>query len=67
MSNLKEKDRCPNCKAWHGIFPLQHLSPNEPCTHNPILPCIICGQPVGNLSMGGSKICSRCDCGKEYN
>ncbi len=27
-------------------------------------PCIICGEPVGNASMGGTVICPACDCGK---
>lgn len=27
-------------------------------------PCIICGEPVGSASMGGTVICLACDCGK---
>ena len=26
-------------------------------------PCIICGEPVVEASMGGTNICSWCDCG----
>ena len=60
---LKGKDYCSNCNAWHGVPPLEHLPPGEPCAHDPVRPCIICGQPVGALSIGGSDICCRCDCG----
>ena len=27
-------------------------------------PCIICGEPVVEASMGGTDICPACDCGK---
>ena len=65
MSDLTEEDRCPNCKAFHGIYPLEHLPPGEPCAYDPIRPCSICGQPVGCLSMGSNDICSKCDLGIE--
>lgn len=51
MSKLK-KDLCPNCLAWHGVPPLQHLSPNQLCGHIPTLPCVLCGQPVGGVEYG---------------
>lgn len=66
MPKLKDEDRCPNCQAWHGIHPLQHLSPCEPCAHDPVRPCDFCGEPVGGLSMGGQNICSYCDCDPEH-
>ena len=53
MSKLKEEDRCPNCRAWHGISPLEHLNPDVPCGHNPNRACNLCGEPVGDLSRGG--------------
>jgi hypothetical protein len=28
-------------------------------------PCRICGYPVWEASMGGTDVCSYCDCGKE--
>ncbi len=28
------------------------------------LPCIVCGEPVGEASMGGTLICPDCDCGR---
>ena len=27
-------------------------------------PCRVCGEPVGNASMGGTDVCPACDCGK---
>lgn len=27
-------------------------------------PCMICGEPVGEASMGGTAVCPACDCGK---
>lgn len=27
-------------------------------------PCIVCGLPIENASMGGTAICPSCDCGK---
>ena len=27
-------------------------------------PCIICGEPLGSASMGGTVVCPACDCGK---
>jgi hypothetical protein len=32
--------------------------------YDPAAPCIFCGQPVLFASMGGTAICSWCDCGK---
>lgn len=26
-------------------------------------PCVVCGEPVGSASMGGTAICPACDCG----
>ncbi len=26
-------------------------------------PCIVCGEPVGEASMGGTVVCPACDCG----
>lgn len=62
---LEEKDRCPDCRAWHGIPPLEHLSPSKPCSHDPTRPCVICRQPVGALSVGGYNVCGWCDCDEE--
>lgn len=63
MPELKEEDRCPKCLAWHGVPPLEHLQSGVPCGHNLNRACDLCEEPVGGLSMGGSNICSRCDCG----
>ena len=27
-------------------------------------PCVVCGEPVGEASMGGTAICPACDCGQ---
>ena len=62
--SLKEEDRCPDCLAWHGVSPLKHLKPGEPCGHNKERSCVLCGHSVGGLSMGGRGICSWCDSGK---
>lgn len=66
MSELKEKDRCPNCRAWHGIPPLEHLQPGVPCEHDRNRACDLCGKPVGNLSTGGSHICSICETDSDH-
>lgn len=66
MSELKEKDRCLNCLAWHGVPPLEHLQLGIPCGHDPNRVCNLCGESVGGLSMGGSNICSTCDCDPEH-
>jgi hypothetical protein len=31
--------------------------------YNPNMPCRICGKPVIAASMGGTDVCSWCDCG----
>ncbi len=64
-STLDYKDMCPKCHAWHGVSPLEHLKPGEDCGHNPNALCMLCGKPVGPLSMGGPRICSWCDCGRK--
>lgn len=33
-------------------------------TYDPQASCLSCGQPVISASMGGTAICSWCDCGK---
>lgn len=66
MSELKEEDRCPNCLAWHGVWPLEHLQPGIPCKHDPNCACDLCGEPVGGISFGGSNICGHCDCDSEH-
>lgn len=32
--------------------------------YDELAPCICCGEPVHNASMGGTVICPACDCGK---
>lgn len=61
MSKLREEDICPNCMAWHGVWPLEHLIPGIPCNHNRDRMCILCKKPVGGLSTGGPTVCSLCD------
>ena len=61
MSELKEKDRCPDCQAWHGVSPLEHLKPGVPCGHDKSRACDLCSEPVGGLSTGGSSICCGCE------
>lgn len=56
---------CPKCKSIHGIPPLEHLKPGEPCDFDPARPCRKCGLPVMALSFGGCDICSTCDAGYE--
>ncbi len=63
MSDLDPSKRCPKCRAWHGIHPLEHVKPGEDCGHDPEKPCKLCGHPVGSLSASGSSICCKCDCG----
>ena len=58
---LDLKDRCPDCGAWHGVRPLEHLAPGVPCGHDQTRPCQLCGQPVGRLSIGSSSVCSICE------
>lgn len=53
--------KCDDCGAYHGVYGLEHLKPGEPCGHDRTRPCKLCNQPVGDLSMGGSLICGRCD------
>ena len=55
MSDLKEEDQCPNCRAWHGVSPLQHLSPGEPCAHDPVRPCVLCGHSVDRQEVMSKK------------
>ena len=31
--------------------------------YDPKLPCVCCGLPVENASMGGTRVCPACDCG----
>jgi hypothetical protein len=57
-------DPCPDCGAWHGIRPLTHLTTDEPCYHDRNRPCIMCGEPVGDLSMAGPEICGACAAGR---
>jgi hypothetical protein len=54
---------CPFCKAFHGIPPLEHLKPGEDCGFDPKRSCDLCGKPVKALSMGGPRICPKCDTG----
>lgn len=35
--------------------------------YDPSTPCILCGKPVGVASVGGTCICSWCDCGVNRN
>ena len=58
-------DPCPDCGAWHGIRPLANVLPGVPCGHDRTRPCIICGNPVGDLSIAGSEICGSCAEGAE--
>ncbi len=32
--------------------------------YDDLAPCICCGEPVHNASMGGTVVCPACDCGK---
>lgn len=43
-----------------------HLTNGETKTieYDETLPCIVCGEPVGDASMGGTLVCPACDCGK---
>lgn len=61
MKDVREREPCKKCGAWHGVPPLGHLKPGEDCGHDRNALCILCGLPVGNLSMGGSQVCSWCD------
>lgn len=37
---------------------------NKEYEYDELAPCIICGEPVHNASMGGTVVCPACDCGK---
>lgn len=54
---------CPKCKAYHGVFPLEHIAENEDCGFDPNRPCKTCGHKVSALSMGGPDVCPWCDSG----
>ena len=60
MSQESELWLCPNCGAYHGVPPLEHLKPGTPCDHDPKRPCKLCGWPVGPLSTDGPEVCSFC-------
>ena len=47
---------CGNCGSYHFMTA-------GGCTFDAKRLCIICGEPVGALSMGGADICPSCDCG----
>ncbi len=32
--------------------------------YDELAPCMVCGEPVHNASMGGTVLCPSCDCGK---
>ena len=57
---------CPNCHAFHGVAPLEHLVKGGPRHFIPDWPCIQCGMPVSALSMGGPGICAACDAGLRF-
>lgn len=62
-NDQNEQQPCPICKAYHGVPPLEHLKPGEPCGFDPERSCVNCGDPVGALSVGGPDICPNCDSG----
>jgi hypothetical protein len=55
---------CSHCGAWHGVAPRPRLARGQACDHDRMRPCRICGQPVGNLTMGGPDVCAGCDLGE---
>ena len=48
--------------GWLSLFPTKDSVPEE-FEYDPNAPCICCGLRVGDPSMGGTAICSWCDCG----
>jgi len=61
MTKLVEANRCPDCLAWHGVWPLEALVQGVPCGHDKESPCVLCGKPIGPLSTGGSEVCGWCE------
>jgi len=58
---MNKEDMCPDCHAFHGVPPLEHLEKGVPCGHDKEAACSLCGGRLGALSWGGPTICATCD------
>ena len=60
---LRNDDMCPNCQAWHGVWPLEAIPRDAPCPFVMGQRCTCCGTRVSSLSFGGPTRCAYCDTG----
>ena len=59
-----ETEKCTNCGCSHQFPPLVGLPKDSECPFVFGNPCVCCGEPVTELSMGGDGICGYCDAGR---
>ena len=59
-----ETEKCTNCGCSHLFPPLTGLPKDADCPFVPGNPCVCCGEPVTELSMGDDRICGYCDAGR---
>ncbi len=50
--------------GWLHILPTTNSEPHK-IKYDPDAPCICCGLPVTEASMGGTVVCPWCDCGND--